>query len=33
MEYSKLTRVNEYIKIAEKDLKREGIYNGYIFLD
>lgn len=33
MEYSKLTRVNEYLKITEKNLKRAGIYNGYIFLD
>lgn len=33
MEYSRLIRIDEYINVKEEDLKREGIYNGYIFLD
>lgn len=33
MEYSRLIRIDEYINVKEEDLKRAGIYNGYIFLD
>lgn len=33
MEYSKLTRINEYIGIESEELKKKGIYNGYVFLD
>ena len=33
MEYSKLTRINEFLNIDENELERLGIYNGYIFLD
>lgn len=33
MEYSKLVRIDAYLNIREDDLKKAGIYNGYIFLD
>ena len=33
MEYSKLIRINEYLNIEESELKKVGIYNGYVFLD
>lgn len=33
MEYSRLIRIDEYLNIREEDLKKAGIYNGYIFLD
>lgn len=33
MEYSKLIRINEYLNIEESELKKSGIYNGYVFLD
>ena len=33
MEYSKLTRINEYINVTEEKLNKVGVYNGYIFLD
>lgn len=33
MEYSKLIRIDEYLNIEEAELKKAGIYNGYIFLD
>lgn len=33
MDYSKLLRINEYIGVSNEELKKRGIYNGYIFLD
>lgn len=33
MDYSKLIRIDEYLNIEEVELKKAGIYNGYIFLD
>lgn len=33
MSYSKLTKINEYLRISEQELDRIGVYNGYVFLD
>lgn len=33
MEYSRLIRINEYINVKEENLKKAGVYNGYIYLD
>lgn len=30
---NKLTRVNEYLNVSEKDLEELGVYNGYANID